>query len=325
MQTPDDTIRLSTIYMQIYFCGIIGSMLYNFGASILRAAGDTRSPLIHLTVAGVVNVLLNLLFVIVFKMDVAGVALATTISQCLSSVLIIRTLMKRTDACKFIPKKMKLYMKPLLKILRIGLPAGIQGSLFSISNVLIQSSINSFGSIAVSGNSAAGNIEGFVYTAMNSVTQSALNFTGQNHGANNFTRVKKTAFISLGFVFTVGTVLGVSSYIFSRPLLSIYIPDSEEAIRYGITRLLYIAVPYCFCGIMDVSTGLLRGLGSSVLPMIITVMGVCVFRIIWIYSVFAIPEYHTLEVLYISYIISWTMTFAVQIILFAIIYHLKRL
>ena len=257
-------------------------------------------------------------------MDVAGVALATTISQCLSSVLIIRTLMKRTDACKFIPKKMKLYMKPLLKILRIGLPAGIQGSLFSISNVLIQSSINSFGSIAVSGNSAAGNIEGFVYTAMNSVTQSALNFTGQNHGANNFTRVKKTAFISLGFVFTVGTVLGVSSYIFSRPLLSIYIPDSEEAIRYGITRLLYIAVPYCFCGIMDVSTGLLRGLGSSVLPMIITVMGVCVFRIIWIYSVFAIPEYHTLEVLYISYIISWTMTFAVQIILFAILFHLKK-
>lgn len=324
MQTPDDTIRLSTIYMQIYFCGIIGSMLYNFGASILRAAGDTRSPLIHLTVAGVVNVILNLLFVIVFKMDVAGVALATTISQCLSSVLIIRTLMKRTDACKFIPKKMKLYMKPLLKILRIGLPAGIQGSLFSISNVLIQSSINSFGSIAVSGNSAAGNIEGFVYTAMNSVTQSALNFTGQNHGANNFTRVKKTAFISLGFVFTVGTVLGVSSYIFSRPLLSIYIPDSEEAIKYGITRLLYIAVPYCFCGIMDVSTGLLRGLGSSVLPMIITVMGVCVFRIIWIYSVFAIPEYHTLEVLYISYIISWTMTFAVQIILFAILFHLKK-
>ncbi len=324
MKTPEETINLSALYMKIYFGGIISSMLYNFGASILRAAGDTRSPLIHLTVAGVINVLLNLFFVMVLNMDVAGVALATAISQTLSAILIIRTLMKRTDACRLIPKKMHIYFRPLLKILRIGFPAGIQGSLFSISNVIIQSSVNSFGAVAVAGNAAAGNIEGFVYTAMNSVSQSALNFTGQNHGANNYSRVKKTAFISLGFVFIVGLILGVSAYIFSRPLLSIYISDSEEAVRYGITRLLYICVPYCFCGIMDVSTGLLRGLGSSILPMFITVAGVCVFRIVWIYSVFTIPQYHNLETLYISYIISWTMTFAVQIILYAILFHIKK-
>lgn len=324
MKTPDETIELSAIYMKIYFSGIISSMLYNFGAAILRAAGDTRSPLIHLTLAGVLNVMLNLIFVIVFNMDVAGVALATAISQTLSAVLIIRTLMMRTDACKLILKKMHIYMRPLLKILRIGFPAGIQGSLFSISNVIIQSSINSFGSVAVSGNAAAGNIEGFVYTAMNSVSQSALNFIGQNHGAKKFDRVKKTSFISLGFVFLIGLILGVSAYIFSRPLLSIYISDSEEAIKYGITRLLFICVPYCFCGIMDVSTGLLRGLGSSILPMIITVAGVCGFRILWIYSVFSMPQYHSLETLYISYIISWTMTFTVQITLFAILYNFKK-
>lgn len=324
MKTPEETIELSAVYMKIYFSGIISSMLYNFGAAILRAAGDTRSPLIHLTLAGILNVVLNLIFVIALNMDVAGVALATAISQTLSAVLIIRTLMMRTDACKLILKKMHIYMRPLLKILRIGFPAGIQGSLFSISNVIIQSSINSFGSVAVSGNAAAGNIEGFVYTAMNSVSQSALNFIGQNHGAKKFDRVKKTSFISLGFVFLIGLILGVSAYIFSRPLLSIYISDSEEAIKYGITRLLFICVPYCFCGIMDVSTGLLRGLGSSILPMIITVAGVCGFRILWIYSVFSMPQYHSLETLYISYIISWTMTFTVQITLFAILYNIKK-
>ncbi len=324
MDTPETALKLSATYMKIYFCGITSSMLYNFGAAILRAAGDTRSPLIHLTVAGVINVILNLIFVIAFNMDVAGVALATSISQTVSAVLILRTLMKRTDACKLILKEMHIYSRQLYKIFRIGFPAGIQGSLFSISNVLIQSSVNSFGEIAMSGNAAAGNIEGFVYTSMNSVTQSALNFTGQNHGAGKYDRVKKTAFVSLGFVTFIGLLLGISAYNFSRPLLSIYITDSQEAIQYGITRLLYIAVPYFLCGIMDVSTGLLRGLGSSVLPMIITVAGVCGFRIVWIYTVFSMAQYHTLEVLYLSYIISWSMTFAVQITLFAILFHLKK-
>lgn len=324
MDTPDDAIKLSTLYMRIYFCGITSSMLYNFGAAILRAAGDTRSPLIHLTIAGVLNVILNLIFVIVFDMNVGGVALATAISQTLSAFLILRTLAKRTDNCRLVLKEMHIYKRQLLRILQIGFPAGIQGSLFSISNVLIQSSVNSFGSIAMSGNAAAQNIEGFVYTAMNSVSQSALNFTGQNHGAGKYDRVRKTMYISLGFVAVVGLILGVSSYIFSKPLLSIYISDSAEAVQYGAVRLLYICVPYFLCGIMDVSTGLLRGLGSSILPMIITVAGVCGFRVVWIYTIFRIPEYHTLKVLYISYIISWTMTFVVQITLFAILLHLKK-
>lgn len=322
METPEETIGLSAAYMKIYFAGIISSMLYNFGAAILRAAGDTRSPLIHLTIAGVINVILNLIFVIAFNMDVAGVALATVISQTLSAILIIRTLMKRTDACRFVLRKTHIYLRPLLKIMRIGFPAGIQGSLFSISNVIIQSSVNSFGAVAVSGNAAAGNIEGFVYTAMNSVSQSALNFTGQNHGAGKFDRIKKTAFASLAFVFLVGLTLGASACLFSRPLLSIYISDSAEAVQYGVTRLLFICLPYCFCGLMDVSTGLLRGLGSSILPMIITVAGVCGFRIFWIFRVFSV--HHSLEVLYVSYIISWTMTFIVQISLFAILYHIKK-
>lgn len=324
MDTPNDTIGLSVTYMRIYFCGIISSMLYNFGSAILRAAGDTKSPLLYLTAAGILNVLLNLFFVIVLKMNVAGVALATVISQTLSAFLIILALMKREDACKFKLKEMRIYGRQLLRIMQIGFPAGIQGSLFSISNVIIQASVNSFGSIAVSGNAVAQNIEGFVYTSMNSVSQSALNFTGQNHGAGRFDRIRKVMFICLGSVFTVGLVLGSSAYIFGKPLLSIYISDSPEAIEYGITRLLFICVPYFLCGLMDVSTGLLRGLGSSILPMIITVAGVCGFRIVWIYTIFRIPEYHSLEVLYISYLISWAMTFLIQITIFVILLRIKQ-
>lgn len=324
MGTPEDVIGLSASYMRIYFCGIIASMLYNFGSAILRAAGDTKSPLIYLTAAGILNVILNLFFVIVLKMDVAGVALATAISQAVSAILIILALMRREDACKLKLRETHIYKRQLLKIMQIGFPAGIQGSLFSISNVIIQSSVNSFGSIAMSGNAAAQNIEGFVYTSMNSVSQSALNFTGQNHGAGKFDRIRKIMFICLGFVFCVGLTLGVSSYIFSRPLLSIYISDSKEAIKYGIVRVLYICVPYFLCGLMDVSTGLLRGLGSSIMPMIITVAGVCGFRILWIFTIFKMPEYHSLETLYISYLISWTMTFFVQITLFIILLRVKR-
>jgi len=324
MDTPDDAIDLSAAYMRIYFCGIVSSMLYNFGSAILRAAGDTRSPLIYLTAAGILNVILNLLFVIVFKMDVAGVALATALSQTVSAVLIIRALMRRDDACKLELKKMRIYKRQLFRIMQIGFPAGIQGSLFSISNVIIQSSVNSFGSIAMSGNAAAQNIEGFVYTSMNSVSQSALNFVGQNHGAGKFDRIRKTMFICLGFVLCIGLGLGLSAYFFAKPLLSIYISDSAEAIEYGIVRVLYICVPYFFCGLMDVSTGLLRGLGSSILPMIITVAGVCGFRVLWIYTVFRLPQYHSLEVLYISYLISWAMTFLVQITLFAILLNIKK-
>ena len=316
MGTPDDVIGLSTIYMRIYFSGITASMLYNFGVAILRAAGDTKSPLYFLTSAGILNVVLNLFFVIVLKMDVAGVALATALSQILSALLVLRALMNREDACKLILKDMKIYRQQLVKIIRIGFPAGIQGSLFSISNVIIQSSVNSFGSVVMSGNAAAQNIEGFVYISMNSVSQTALNYAGQNHGAGKFDRIKKIMFACLALAFGAGVSLGGLSVLFARPLLSIYITDSQEAIKYGLIRLLYICLPYFLCGIMDVATGMLRGIGSSVAPMFITVAGVCGFRILWIYTVFRIPQYHTLEILYSSYMISWAATFIIEAIVF---------
>lgn len=321
MGTPDNVIGLSTTYMRIYFSGIIASTLYNFGGAILRAAGDTKSPLYFLTGAGVVNVLLNLFFVIVLKMDVAGVALATALSQVMSAALVLWALMRREDACRLKLREMHIYWRQLIKIIRIGFPAGIQGSLFSISNVIIQSSVNSFGSVVMSGNAAAQNIEGFVYISMNSVSQSALNYAGQNHGAGKFDRIRKIMLACLALAFGAGVSLGGLAVLFSRPLLSIYITDSDEAIKYGITRLMFICLPYFLCGIMDVATGMLRGIGSSVAPMFITVAGVCGFRILWIYTVFQIPKYHTLEILYSSYMISWTATFLIETVVFYIMLH----
>lgn len=324
MGTPDEILQLAAIYMRIYFCGMTASMVYNFGAAILRAAGDTRSPLIYLTIAGVANVILNLFFVRVCAMDVAGVALATSISQTISAVLVLLSLHRRTDACQLSWREMHFHRNQLAKILRIGLPAGIQGSLFSISNVLIQSSVNSFGSVVISGNSVAQNIEGFTYTTMNSFHQTALNFTGQNYGAGEFARVRKILWITLLSVTAAGLVAGLSTCLFARPLLRIYIPDSPAAIEYGVTRLFYIAGPYFLCGLMDVMTGMIRGMGSSIAPMLICVLGVCGFRIAWIYTIFQMPAYHTLEVLYSSYAISWAATFLCQLGVFAWIYRRRK-
>ncbi len=314
MGTPDNVLPLSAVYMKIYFAGITFTMVYNFCAAILRAAGDTKSPLIYLSVAGVVNVVLNIVFVTLFHMNVAGVALATTISQGISAVLVTRALMKRTDACKLTLSKMRFYKPQLLKIVRIGLPAGIQGSLFSISNVLIQSSVNSFGDVFMSGNAAAANIEGFVYVSLNAFHQTAVNFIGQNAGAKQYQRVTKTTWICLGCVTVVGLTLGTLAYAMGETLLSIYITDSREAIGYGMIRLGYICLPYFLCGLMDVTTGALRGLGASFIPMAISILGVCGLRILWIYSIFQVPQFHTPQCLYLSYPISWIITFLAQLI-----------
>ena len=325
MGTPVGVLPLSTTYMQIYFAGMTFSMVYNYCASILRAAGDTKSPLIFLTIAGVVNVGLNVVFVTVFNMDVDGVALATTISQAISAVLVMIALMRRKDACNLNLKRMRFYKKPLLKMIRIGLPAGIQGSLLSISNVIIQSSINSFNSeILMSGNGAASNLEGFVYVIMNSFHQTAVNFIGQNKGAHQFERIKKVFGTCLLYVGVVGLISGFCLWYFGRDLLGIYITDTVQAIDYGITRLTYIALPYFICGLMDVSTGGLRGLGASTVPMIISVLGVCGIRILWIYTIFQIPQFHTQECLYLSYIISWTITFVAQTIAYILIYKKQK-
>jgi putative MATE family efflux protein len=326
MDTPteNDVLKLATLYMQIYFGGMVFNMVYNFAASILRAAGDTKSPLIFLGLSGLINVGLNLIFVLACGMNVEGVALATVISQAVSAVLVVITLMRRTDACKLELKKMRFYGPQLRKMIGIGLPAGIQGSMFSISNVMIQSSINSFGDIVMSGNTAAGNIEGFVFTAMNAFHQTAVNFTGQNVGARQYDRVRKILWTCLACVGVTGLVLGLGMYAFGPQLLSIYITDSQEAIQYGLVRLGYICAVYFLCGLMDVSTGALRGMGSSIIPMIISVLGVCGVRLLWIGTVFQI--YHTTDCLYLSYGVSWVITFAAQFISFWMVYkkHTKR-
>lgn len=323
MGTPDNILPLSTIYMRIYFSGITFTMVYNFCASILRASGDTKSPLIFLTIAGIINVILNIIFVTAFHMNVAGVALATAISQGISAVLSVISLTKCENACCLIPSEMRFCKAQILKIIRIGLPAGIQSSLFSISNVIIQSSINSFGDVFVSGSAAAGNIEGFVYVTMNAFHHTALNFIGQNMGAKNYTRVRKILFTSLISVFVAGLVIGFSAYAFGPTLLSIYIRDSAEAISYGMIRLAYICLPYCLCGLMDVSTGALRGMGSSMPPMVISILGVCGIRIFWIYTIFKIPQFHTPECLFFSYTVSWIITFIIQLIAFFVVYRRK--
>ncbi len=323
MGTPEEILPLSTVYMRIYFGGMTFTMVYNFCGSILRAAGDTKTPLILLSIAGAINVLLNLFFVIVLGMNVEGVALATILSQGVSAVLVVRALMHRTDGCRLSLKKLRIYGPQLLKIVRIGLPAGIQGSVFSISNVLIQSSINSFGDIVMSGSAAAGNIEGFIYTSMNAFHQTAVNFTGQNVGAHQWDRVKKIFGLSLGCVAVLGFALSMLVYALGPQLLGIYITDSPEAIAYGMIRFQYICLPYFLCGLMDVATGSLRGMGASTAPMITSIMGVCGVRILWILTLFQIPRFHTLDCLFLSYPISWAFTLAIHTLSFFHIYRKK--
>ena len=317
MGTPDNVLPLSTIYMQIYFGGIIFCMLYNFCAAILRAAGDTKSPLLYLAIAGVVNVILNVFFVTVLNMNVAGVALATTLSQGISAALVIWALMRRTDACRLELNKLRFHKAQLAKIIRIGLPAGIQSSLFSISNVLIQSSVNSFGDVFMSGSAASANIEGFVYASLNAFHQTAVNFIGQNAGAGKYRRVYRTLWICLGCVSVVGLVFGFTAWRFGRQLLGIYITDSQQAIEYGMVRLALICLPYFLCGLMDVSTGALRGLGASVIPMVISILGVCGLRVFWVYTVFRV--YHTPQCLFFSYTVSWVITFVCQMAAFFLV------
>ena len=321
MGTPEDVLPLSTIYMRIYFCGMTFNMVYNFCAAILRAAGDTKGPLIYLTVAGIVNVVLNVFFVTVCHMNVAGVALATAISQGVSAVLVVSALMRRSDSCRLQLKKVRFYKAQLTKMISKGLPAGLQSSMFSMSNVVIQSSINSFGDVFMSGNAAASNIEGFAYVTMNAFHQTALNFTGQNVGAGNYKRVSRIAGICLGSVAVVGFTVGGLMYLFAPQLLSIYITDSPQAIVYGVDRMAYLVIPYFLLGLQDVTTGVLRGMGTSLAPMLISVLGICGLRIAWVSTVFQLEQFHTPGWLFVSYPISWAVTFAAQLVLYLIVYR----
>ncbi len=316
MGTPEDVLPLSALYMKIFFVGMPATLTYNFGSAILRAVGDTKRPLWFLLAAGIINVILNLIFVIVLHMGVAGVALATVISQCISAALIIRCLVKSDAPYRLKYDQLKLVKSKLFAIARIGLPAGLQGAIFSISNVLIQSSVNSFGSVAMAGNTAAANIEGFVYTAMNAVYQTALSFTSQNFGAKNYDRMTKILWYCQGMVIAVGIFMGGGAVLLGPGLLGIY-GSNAQVINYGMNRLRIISGPYFLCGIMEVMVGGLRGMGCSLLPMFVALTGACVFRVIWIYTIFAVSR--TLQTLYISYPVSWTITFLAHMVCYGIV------
>ena len=309
MDSPPDVIDGAALYVRIYFLGMPANMLYNFGAATMRAVGDTRRPMVYLMISGLVNVLLNLLLVIVFHMDVAGVAIATVASQVVSMVLVLLCLFRTRGAIQLNLNECRIDRKSLRDIIRIGLPAGLQGSLFSISNVLIQSSVNYFGSLVVAGNGVACNIEGFVYTAMNAQHQADMTFASQNYGAGKPDRVKRTLWCCLGVVTAIGLSMGLLILLFGRPLLGLY-NQEPEVIAKGMIRMGIIMPTYFLCGLMDVMVGQLRGVGYSIMPMIVSLTGACLLRIVWILTVFA--QNHDLTVLYMSYPVSWFVTFVIH-------------
>jgi len=313
MQAPAGVLDLAVLYLRIFFLGMPAMMLYNFGAALLRAKGDTRRPLYFLLLSGAVNVALNLLLVIVFHLDVAGVAIATVISQCISAVLVVICLMRETGGFRLELKALHIHKDQLVGILRVGLPAGVQGVIFSLSNVVIQSSINSFGEVVMAGSAASANIEGFVYTAMNAVYQATLSFSSQNAGAGRLDRINRILLTGQGCVAATGLILGIGAWQAGRVLLGIY-TQAPAVIEAGFVRLAIVCAPYAICGMMDTMVGALRGIGYSAMPMIVSLVGACVLRLVWIATVFQIPGYHTPECVYWSYPISWAVTLLAHIL-----------
>ncbi len=320
MDSPPDVIDGAALYVRIYFLGMPANMLYNFGAAVMRAVGDTKRPMVYLMISGLVNVALNLLLVIVFHLDVAGVAIATVASQVVSMVLVLLCLLRTRGVTQLNLSECRIDRKSLREIIRIGLPAGLQGSLFSISNVLIQSSVNSFGSLVVAGNGVACNIEGFVYTAMNAQHQADMTFASQNYGAGKPDRVKRTLWCCLGIVTAIGLGMGFLILLFGKPLMSLYNPEAD-VIANGMIRMGIIMPTYFLCGLMDVMVGQLRGVGYSIMPMIVSLTGACLLRIVWILTVFA--QNHTLTILYLSYPVSWFVTFVIHFLCYIFIAQKK--
>ena len=318
MRAPGETLQLGSLYLRIYFLGMPASMLYNFGSALLRAVGDTKRPMYYLLAAGVVNVILNLFFVISLHMDVAGVATATVISQVISAYLVVRCLMKERGPLQLRLKSLAIDKAIFIRIVRIGIPASFQGMLFSISNVIIQSSVNGFGATVVAGNSAAQNIEGFVYMSMNAFYQACISFISANVGARKTERINRILVRAQICVVATGLILGGSSYLFGYQLLNIY-TDSRAVMDAGITRMMYVCLPYFLCGMMDVMVGGLRGLGYAILPMIVSLIGACGLRLVWIFTLFQMPMFHETRFLYITYPISWVVTFLAHVICYIIV------
>ncbi len=307
MSSPTDVIDLATVYLRIYFLGMPANLVYNFGAAILRAQGDPQRPLYFLTFAGVVNVLLNLIFVIGCHLDVAGVALATIIAQYISAFLVVRCLMREQGPLRLNLKQLGFQKKVVLQILKVGLPAGFQGVVFSLSNVVIQSSLNSFNDpVLVAGSAAGANIESFVYVTMNAFHQAAISFVGQNYGAAKCDRVDRVAWQCVTFSVLFGLAFGNLAYLLGAPLAGIYAPGEPDVVQQALVRMLFICCPYFICGIMDTLVGVLRGLGSSVIPMITSIVGACGLRLVWVATVF--PRFRTPACLYMSYPVTWTIT-----------------
>ena len=311
METPEEVLPLSALYLRIYFLGSIAMLIYNFGSSVLRSKGDTKRPLYYLAGAGVINVGLNLIFVIVLHMDVAGVALATVISQCVSASLVVVCLMREEDAYRFRFRLLRPSRRILARILQIGLPAGLQGVVFSLSNVVVQSSINSFGPIVMAGSAASASIEGFVWVSMNAFSQGALTFTSQNVGGGKYSRINKIALISCSCAALAGLLFGGLAVVFGRSLLSVYDPR-PEILDPGMIRLSIVCGFYFACGLMDCIVGSIRGMGYAVTPTVVSMVGACGLRILWIATVFQM--FHTEAMLYISYPVTWGVTFIAHLI-----------
>lgn len=323
MNSPENVINLSALYLKIYFSGITSTMVYNFGSALLRAKGDTQRPLYILLIAGLINVLLNLLFVIVLKMSVAGVGIATVISQTFAALFVIIILCHENDDFKLSLNELRIRRNILLKIIRIGVPAGFQGMLFSFSNVIIQSSINGFGAQVVAGSSASSNIENFVYISMNGFAQGTLTFTSQNYGAGNYSRIRKVVWLSELLVFIIGGILGWTVILLSPKLFPLF-STTPDTIQAGTERLLIICSTYFLCGMMDVIGNIIRGIGHSLLPMIVSMAGACGFRIIWLMTVFQLEDFHKTSMIYITYPLSWIITFLVELFCFIIIFSKLR-
>lgn len=317
MGSPNNVIDQSTLYMRIYFLGMPAFMLVTYGSALMRTVGDTKRPLYYLSISGVINVILNLVLVTQFHMGVAGVAIATIISQYISAAFILFALMSSDGYIKIFIKDLRIVKDSLVPMLSKGLPAGIQSAIFSISNVIIQSSVNSFGSVVMAGVSAAANIEGFIYTIYNTFNIVVTSFAGQNFGAKKYRRIDKSVLYSLCSVLVIGISLGLLVYSFGETLLGIYAPGNHEAIAYGMIRFKYVLLLYFICGFMEIFTGAIRGMGLTVVPMIVSILGVCGVRIVWIFTVFV--KYRTLETLYVVYPISWGITGFILIISYIIL------
>lgn len=316
MGTPNDVIDQSVLYMRIYFLGMPFFMLYNYGAAILRAVGDTKRPLFFLVISGMTNAVLNLVLVIVFHMGVAGVAIGTIVSQLISSILVLRCLYTSNTSYRLYFSKLGIKTQYLKQIFQVGIPAGIQSTVINLSNALLQSSVNSFGSVAMAGYTAANNIFGFLYMYVNAVTQSCMSFTSQNYGVKKLKRMDRVLLDCMILSVGVTLTLGCGAYFFGPELLKIYTSDAD-VIRCGVEVLAFTTVPYFCCGIMDLLPGALRGMGYSGVPMILSIIGTVGTRIVWIFGLF--PAHRSLSFLFISYPVSWILTILMQAVCFCFV------